>query len=319
MTDLNDVLRTEPRYWFLKKMYHKLQSPYNKHFACAVASESGGGKSYSIISCAYAMYPDLDPNESIAFDARKFSKICSEKHSTGFPLILDDAGLTAFSGDALTKEVGFISKNAQSIRHKNWQVYLNLPSLDLLAKSVRITNHFYMEPVWIDYQTEECFCKFQRMHTNPKGGEKLKFTSPRKWITRMNEVTDFEELKKEIYHTVPVPHPPKNIAKEYEKLKEENMKTFRDEVKIELEKRHASKLKIQPKSQDIIKIIKENPLRFMKNGNVDVGVVCDKFNIATSTAYQIVRNVNGFFPVSKKQEFETNEESFVNKIKEINE
>ena len=317
MTILNEVLRNDPRYWFLKQAYHKLQPPYNKHFAVAVASESGGGKSYSTLSCAYANYPDLDPNESIAFDARKFLEISKGNHKTAFPLILDDAGLTAFSGDALSKEVGAISKVAQSIRHKNWQVYLNLPNLDLLAKSVRITNHYYLEPVWIDYETEECFCKFQRMHINPKGGDKLRFISPRKWITEYNEVTQYEELKKQIFHTVPVPHPPKHLAKVYDKLKEENMQKFREETRIELEKRHQAKMRIKPKQQDIIKIIKENPQNFMKDGEVSVTIVANKFDIASSTAHQIVKNVRESLQMEKGTL--SSSESFLSKVKQLNE
>lgn len=289
MTHLNDTLRQEERYWFLKPIYHKLQHPFNKHFACAVASESGGGKSYSTISLACAMYPDFDPNESIAFDPRRFSDICSEHHKTGFPLILDDAGLSAFSGDALSKEVGYVSKNAQSIRHKNWQVYLNLPNLDLLAKSVRITNHYYLEPVWIDYETEECFCKFQRMWMNPKGGDKLKFISPRRWIIRQNEVTGYDEPRRPVYYTVPVPHPEKKIAKEYEKLKEENMQKFREETRIELIRRHEAKMKKKPRTNDIRKLVEEHPENFSLNGELSVSVVSKKFDLPTSTAYQIVK------------------------------
>lgn len=289
MTVLNDTLRSNPKYWYLKKIYHKLQPPYNKHFACAVASESGGGKSYSTISNACAMDEDFNPNESIAFNARQFLKIATQPHYTGFSLILDDAGLAAFSGDALSKEVGAISKIAQSIRHKNWQVYLNLPNLDLLAKSVRITNHYYLEPVWIDNVTEECFCKFQRMHINPKGGQKITFRSPRTWITQTNEVTGFEEQKMCIHHTVPVPHPPKQIAKDYEKLKEENMQVFREETRIELEARHQAKITKKPKTNDIVKLVKEHPENFSKNGEINVSIVSGKFNIPTSTAYHIVK------------------------------
>ena len=290
MGHLNDVLRENPKYWYLKKIYHKLQPPYNKHFACAVASESGGGKSYSTMSCAYAIDPDFNPNESVAFNARQFLNIATKNHYQGFAMILDDAGLAAFSGDALSKEVGAISKIAQSIRYKNWQVYLNLPNLDLLAKSVRITNHYYLEPVWIDVETEECFCKFQRMTINAKGGEKIKFKSPRTWITRTNPVTGFEELKKCVHHTIPVPHPPKHIAKEYEKLKEENMRVFREETRAELEKRHASKISRKLKTNDIVRLIKDHPENFSKNGDLSVSIVSGKFDIPTSTAYQIVKS-----------------------------
>lgn len=291
MTVLNDTLRQEKRFWYLKTIYHKLQAPYNKHFACAVASESGGGKSYSTIASACAIYPDFDPNESIAFDAIQFLKISSQKKGMGFPMILDDAGLTAFSGDALSKEVGAISKIAQSIRHKNWQVYLNLPSLDLLAKSVRITNHYYLEPVWIDQDTEECFCKFQRMYVNPKGGDRIKFKAPVKWEWISNEVTGYDQLRRKVFHTIPVPHPPKKIAKEYEKLKNENMEKFREETRLELEKRHAAKIRIRPKTQDIVKIVIEYPERFTKNGVVDPVLIAEKYDIATSTAYQIAKYV----------------------------
>jgi hypothetical protein len=288
---LNDNLRNEPRFWFLKKAYQKLQPPYNKHFAAVVASESGGGKSYTTMTCAEAMYPDFDPNESIAFDARQFLKISEGDHPMGFPIILDDAGLSAYSGDALSKEVGAISKIAQSIRYKNWQVYLNLPSLDLLAKSVRITNHYYIEPVWIDMDSEECFCKFQRMSINPKGGDKLKFSSPRTWITRTNEVTGFEEVKRCVHHTIPIPHPNKVKAKIYEKLKDENLSKFREDTRLMLEKRHAEKIKSKPRIIDIMNLIKEHPENFTRNGKLSPATVADKFHISPSSAYSILKGV----------------------------
>lgn len=282
---------TDEIYWFLKPSYKKLFSPYNKHFACVVASESGGGKSLSTLSCAYAKYPDLNVNESVAFNARQALKISTKNHKTAFPLIIDDAGLTAFSGDALSREVGAISKVAQSIRYKNWQVYFNLPSLELLAKSVRITNHYYLEPVWIDYETELCYCKFQRIRSNPKGGDSLKFEAPRKIIEYINPVTNYYSRVQQVFHTVPVPRPPKHIEKEYEKLKDENMKEFREETRIELEKRHEKKMQKKPNTASIRKIVEEYPNEYMLNGEINVGVVSKKFDIPTSTAYQIVKAV----------------------------
>jgi hypothetical protein len=127
------------------------------------------------------------------------------------------------------------------------------------------------------------------MYVNPKGGDKIKFKAPLKYEWEKNIITRYNELKRKIYHTVPIPHPPKHIAKEYEKLKNENMEKFRSEVRIELEKRHAAKLNVKPKTNDLIKIVSEHPENFMTNGVIDPAKISRKYDLCTSTAYQIAK------------------------------
>lgn len=192
-----------------------------------VCGESGSGKSWDSASVAQALYPAFKPKESFAFSPIQFLSITEINHPKLFPAIMDDAGLTAFSGDALTSQVKNISKIAQSIRYKNWQIILNLPNIDLLAKSVRITNHYYMEPHWIDYTNRMAYVKFQRLKI-----QKDKIIH-RNLITNTkfyNKVTGYNHIQptKHLNHAIPAP--PKAIIDEYEALKEEFMHNYRKET-----------------------------------------------------------------------------------------
>jgi len=199
----------------------------NKHFALLMCGESGGGKSWNSISIARALYPKFDPNKSFAFSPLQFLELTENNHPKLFPMIIDDAGLSAFSGDALTSQVKNLSKVAQSIRFKNWQIIFNLPHLDLMAKSVRITNHYYAEPKWIDYKNKITHMKFQRLKS---GKDKLYHKNMKRNNRYYNNVTGYWHLQQDKILDVSVPAPPKKITDIYEKLKEDFMQKYRRET-----------------------------------------------------------------------------------------
>jgi len=182
------------------------------------------------MGCCEATYPNFTPEESITFSPIQFSSIVAENHPKMFPVIIDDAGLSAFSGDALTSQVKNISKIAQSIRHKNWQVWLNLPELALLAKSVRITNHYYMEPEWIDYNAELCYAKFQKLKSNRFAKDGIQHLNIQLKKKDMNEVTGYYHTVREKLLNHPFPKPSKKNIILYEKMRKEFMNNFRRET-----------------------------------------------------------------------------------------
>jgi len=221
-----EILSKEGNYWFLRHIFANVTRK-NKHFALLMCGESGAGKSWDSLAISKALYPAMKPSESVAFSPLQFLEITERKHPMLFPCIIDDAGLSAFSGDALTSQVKNLSKIAQSIRHKNWQIIFNLPNIDLIAKSVRITNHYYAEPLWIDYKEKISYIKFQRLRINK---DKI---IPRNLKTRkrvLNEVTGYMETKKEKHLMYGIPAPASYITDEYEKLKEEFMDNYRFET-----------------------------------------------------------------------------------------
>jgi len=220
------ALAKDGPYWFLRFIHRNVMIK-NKHFPLLFCGESGSGKSWNSASIASALYPKFDPHESFAFSPLQFLTMTEGNHPKLFPAIVDDAGLTAFSGDALQSQVKNLSKVAQSIRYKNWQIIFNLPDIDLLAKSVRITNHFYMETSWIDYKNKLAYCKFHRLK---KMQDKL---IHRNLITnnkRYNNVTGYYHIEPEKHLTYPIPAPRKEIIDVYEKLKDDFMKKYRKET-----------------------------------------------------------------------------------------
>ena len=164
-------------------------------------------------------------------------------HPKLFPCIIDDAGLSAFSGDALTSQVKLLSKVAQSIRQKNWQIIFNLPNIDLLAKSVRITNHYYAEPLWIDYTNKLNYMKFQRLKM---WKDKMLFRNIKVQKKFLNEVTGYTQYEPNKFINFPIPAPSANLINEYEKMKDEFLSQYRIDTADRIEIANAKELGRSP-------------------------------------------------------------------------
>lgn len=277
-------------FWFLKHIYYKIFGQ-NKHFFLVVCGESGSGKSYAAMSIAKAIYPKFNPNESVVFTAREFSQLTKVEHPKGFPIILDDSGIAAGSGDALTKEVKTISKIAQSIRHKNYQVILTLPNFELLAKSVRLNTHYYGEPVVIDFDKKICHMKFQR----------LKTASFKGWITRKNmtktekiynENTGYMDTVKTKIQTVPVPKIDDETTRVYENLKSARMKDFNTVEADDLEYRD-DKRRHKTKKAGIVEYatkVKNEREKYMdEKGKIGYLQIIKDFNVSKAMAKDIAQ------------------------------
>lgn len=289
-------------FWFLRHVHNNVMRK-NKHFALLMCGESGGGKSWNSASIASALYPNFDPRESFAFSPIQFLEMTEVNHPKLFPMIIDDAGLSAFSGDALTSQVKNISKIAQSIRYKNWQIIFNLPNVDLLAKSVRITNHYYSEPKWIDYKNKTAYIKFQRLKP---GKDKLLYRNIKRNVTNYNEVTGYNDYKREKHLTYGIPAPPKEITDVYEKLKDDFMKRYRKETADHLRKEKMKELgKDVNKTQDSADYMREHLDEFTnEKGSPDVPKIMANFGLGQSAsriAYRMASMPKSSLDVRKGQ------------------
>ena len=285
-----ECMRKGEYFEFLRSVWRKMDYPYNQHFAQVIYGASGTGKSYVSMAEGEALYPDFDPNESIAFSPEQFTKIVSGKHKKRFPVILDDAGLSAFSGDALNRNVKRISKIAQSIRYKNWAVILNIPDLSLLAKSVRITNHYVSKPMFIDYEKKLNYITFQQLE-KAIFGEKL-FRRNQVYYKRFSSLNSGYEVVqkcKKAFH--PVPLPSKHICKEYENLKNEFMQKFREETYSEImyEKSSEQKKRARITTKQLAEIIKDKPGEYSQGGELYFPLIMKKFGVSHMSARNAIK------------------------------
>jgi hypothetical protein len=227
----NQPIKDLEKYWYLR---HVAKNVFvkNKHFACLCTGESGSGKSYATGGLAYQQYPELNPKETFSFSPLQFLEKAGQKQPKLFPLILDDAGLSAFSGDALKAHVKNISKICQSIRYKGWQVYINLPHIAMLAKSVKLNYQYLVQTLDIDFDTRENIIKFQRLKWDNRGEIMPKY--PTRFLKEENEVTGYSQIIPQTQLNMRVDAPPQSLMKEYEKLKDEFLKKFYNETAEEM-------------------------------------------------------------------------------------
>jgi len=269
-------------FWFLRHVHNNVMRK-NKHFALLMCGESGGGKSWNSASIAQALFPQFNPHESFAFSPLQFLEMTEKNHPKLFPMIIDDAGLSAFSGDALTSQVKNLSKIAQSIRYKNWQIIFNLPSVDLLAKSVRITNHYYAEPKWIDYKNKITHMKFQRLK---QGKDKLYYKNIKILEKNFNKVTRYHHITPTKILDYSIPAPSKEITDAYEILKDNFMKRYRQETADSLRLAKEKELgKDAGKTTKAASYMRERLDEFTTTrGGIDVPKIMANFNVGQSAA-----------------------------------
>lgn len=275
-------LSKDGQYWFLRHIYRNCLFK-NKHFALVMCGESGRGKSWNSIQIARQLYPNYKNQDSIFFSPIKFLEATEKKHPKLFPYIIDDAGLSAFSGDALASQVKNISKIAQSIRHTNCQIIFNLPHIDLLAKSVRITNHYYAEPLWIDYTNKVSYIKFQRLKMFK---ELIYYKNIQTNKKTFNEQTGYFHLEKQKHLNYPINAPPKEITDEYELLKEEFMESYRYETAEAMRVQKAKELgRSANKVVDAANDMREKIDTFTNiKGRPDVPLIMETFGLAQNSA-----------------------------------
>lgn len=207
--------------WLLKPIYRRVHFQ-NKMFSACFVAEPGSGKSFCAIDWAWL----LDRGESgkprfsvdrVCFSAGQFAEVLSKDWPKGTAVIMDDAGLNLYSREAMNRTVRQIAKVFQSCRYKNLIIFLTLPTLAMLDKTVRTLLNAYVQPVEIIADVEKVRCKFHYIETNPKSG---KVYYPRPEIVKyVNHPYGRRLLHISKVNTVLIDKPPMDLVEDYEKRK----------------------------------------------------------------------------------------------------
>lgn len=250
--------------WLLKPPWLRMHTT-RQQFNCVFCGEPGSGKTYASMTMAYLLDRSSDdvPRftiDKVAFNAEQFATLAREKMPIGSAIILDDASLVAYSADALKREVKAISKIFHTMRHQRKCVLLTIPSLKLLAKSVKMVLMNYVEML------EPGYGKFQSMQMNPKQG-KIYYRRPIKWDTKINSLTGMPIKVKKLINFIGFDHPPIELANAYEQIREKQMEKHYDDALTIVS---GKKKKEHNTFQEDFKIIKKNKKKFIgKNKKVD--------------------------------------------------
>lgn len=112
----------------------------NRNLVVLFSGKTGGGKSYASLSIADFLVPSLNVGfemESLVYSIPDFIERI-KKQEPGTAIILDEAGISAGSRDAMTKESKVLGKTIQSIRYLKHCTVFTLPNANFLDKQVRL-------------------------------------------------------------------------------------------------------------------------------------------------------------------------------------
>jgi len=195
--------------------------------------------------------------------------------------------LFAYSSDALTKEVKEISKIFQSIRHKNYIIFITLPVFKMLAKGVRQIAQWYAEVGAIDFGAQQTIVKYQEVQTNPKTGDSY-FHSPVQVIKKEHPVLGIPIYEQHRRSFIRIDKPPEELFAEYERIRKQKMKEFyfRSQDRVDGKKQKSRKL-------DYSKIVDEikNSIDDYRDyeGKVSSTRIMLKYDIGQSAASRIAK------------------------------
>lgn len=147
---------------------------YNQMFSAVIVGPPGAGKSWLSIAIGELLDRTLEdvPRmnlKHVTFGATEFADVVKERMPAGTVVIIDDAGLTAYSREAMALAVRNISKIFQSIRFKNLCIILSLPSFLMLDKTIRRLINAYIEVTKVDRKTQTTYFKYMRIESSAYG------------------------------------------------------------------------------------------------------------------------------------------------------
>lgn len=124
----------------------------NQMFSAVVVGKPGSGKSWTAMSICELLDRTLESGNRfdlsrITFGAKEFADAVKKKKKMGSMFIVDDAGITVYSREAMIKTVRDITKIFQTIRFRNYGIILTLPSWSMLDKNIRWLVDAYIEMV----------------------------------------------------------------------------------------------------------------------------------------------------------------------------
>lgn len=293
------AIRNHPYGWLLVSKWWDCHNR-DQQFSVVFTGEPGKGKSSSAISLAMLM-DRTRANvmrftlDRIAFTSDEFFDLVNKSYPAGSAIVLDDAGLFAYSADAMTREGKEISKIFQSVRHKNLMIFITLPALSMLTKNVRLIAQNTAEVMGINWEKQQTIIKFLSAYPNPQTGEII-YKAPIKPVTSVDPYTGVKVVHKVKSPYIRLDKPPESAFKEYKRIKANRMKAFYAESKSRTKKiLSAKKIPFEVAYEKTKKNLDEFLTR---NGKVDPFKIMTQahslfgFSVSISRAERIARGIN---------------------------
>lgn len=268
-------------------------------FSAVACASPGSGKSWLTLSMA----DDLDRSyddvgrfsiDRVYFSASQFAQGMRKKWPRGTVHIFDDAGLSLFSREAMQHNVRDVAKIFQSVRYKNYIILLSLPALGMLDKVVRQLINAYIQPIDIDFELQRTEAKFHWMETEPMGGEIYRHKI--EMLKRYDhDWLRYPLFKRNKFNSIWFDRPRKELARAYEKRKEEILGAFFEKISKGIDARETKKT--QTKYIQYYNLVNSNLDKFLTEGKkgkeVDYYAILDKYpECGVSLANTIAKVLN---------------------------
>lgn len=187
-----------------------------------VVGSPGSGKSYLATSVACLLDRPTTGRarfsvDNIFFTASDFAKWIAKPCRIGEFCIVDDAGLSLASREAMTKTLKQIAKTFQSCRYLNRGIILTVPSFDMIDRQVRGLINAYAEPTKIDFDNELTIAKFHELETDPRSGT-VYHHRPKRLVWEMHP-SGYPSKRPEVLNSLAFDKPPEEIVSAYEEKK----------------------------------------------------------------------------------------------------
>ncbi len=159
-------VQTDVNNYLLDKIKERLWK-FNQNWLAAFLGGSGTGKSFSAIGVA----DYIDPNftiDNVFFDIKSLLEAISEKKIVkGSCAILDEAGISFSSREAMTKKNRQLSFLFQSMRYMNFGLIMTVPNLQLIDKHGRDLLHMTFRTLNINREEEFVHAKVRVIDFDP--------------------------------------------------------------------------------------------------------------------------------------------------------
>jgi len=259
--------------WFFVPNWRRMHNK-RQQFNAVFAGQCGTGKSYASLSTAELM--DRAPNveeetrfslDNVAFSSGDFARLTNKKTPIGGAILIDDAAFSAYSKDAMTREVKQVAKIFISQRHKRRCILISLPALDMLAKNIMQTMLYYIEMKSIDYHKSISYGKPHQIILNPKTG-KLYYRWLTHWRNERHPKFGFRNSVELYRPDLSFSVPSKNLRRDYEKYRADAMASHYEEAQRIIENKKEKKSTLA----DAYNEVKANVEPFLnKRNRVDAG------------------------------------------------
>ena len=257
----------------------------NKNNLIVICGSTGSGKSWRSLRIA-ELIDDNFTISRVVFSVEELLRLLNkDKIKKGDCVIFEEGGVGASNRNwysILNKAMVFLF---QTMRHRNFTLIMNVPSMSYIDNALRPLFHVYIETLFIDEKKDSCLCKVWRIQHNPYEGKSY----TKYFGAYTGDGGDFDATEVWIC-------PPQTVGliDDYEKKKTEfTTKLYAElEENIELTKEHDATEWNKPKDiKDIVKEIvvdyKNYVKVWQKKEIIDKNRISAEYNVGIHTAKRI--------------------------------